>query len=122
MKKSNFLALVLGTVAVVLFALGMCMTLLPEWHAFRPGVVLGCAGLALGLFTVLLWRKLDRNLPVHLGGKALPTILVSALGALALGVGMCLCMVWSHLVPGVVVGLAGIVILLMLIPMRKGLV
>ena len=30
MKKSSFVAMVLGTVSVVLFALGMCMALIPE--------------------------------------------------------------------------------------------
>ena len=39
----------------------------------------------------------------------------------ALGVGMCLTMVWSHMVVGIIVGLAGIVILLCLIPFIKGL-
>lgn len=43
------------------------------------------------------------------------------MGALALGVGMCLTMVWSHMVMGIIVGLAGIVILLCLIPFIKGL-
>lgn len=32
MKKSNFVALVLGTISGVFFALGMCMALLPEWN------------------------------------------------------------------------------------------
>ncbi len=31
MKKSSFVALVLGTVSGMLFAIGMCMALLPEW-------------------------------------------------------------------------------------------
>lgn len=30
MKKSSFAAMVPGTVSVVLFALGMCMALIPE--------------------------------------------------------------------------------------------
>lgn len=30
MKKSNFIALILGTIGVVFFALGMCMAMLPE--------------------------------------------------------------------------------------------
>lgn len=33
MKKSSFVAMVLGTVSVVLFALRMCMALIPEWNA-----------------------------------------------------------------------------------------
>lgn len=34
MKKSNFVAMILGTIGGILFALGMCMTLIPEWNAF----------------------------------------------------------------------------------------
>ena len=30
MKKSNFVALILGTISGVFFALGMCMALLPH--------------------------------------------------------------------------------------------
>ena len=41
MKKENFITLVMGTVGGLLFALGMCMALLPEWNAFRPGIVCG---------------------------------------------------------------------------------
>ena len=39
MTKKNFLFLVLTVVGGLLFALGMCMCLLPEWNAFGPGVV-----------------------------------------------------------------------------------
>ena len=41
MKKSNFDAMILGTIGGILFALGMCMALIPEWNAFRQGVVMG---------------------------------------------------------------------------------
>ena len=45
MKKSNFAALILGTIGVVFFALGMCMALLPEWGMFNQGIVCGVIGL-----------------------------------------------------------------------------
>ncbi len=121
MKKSSFVALILGTVSGVLFALGMCMALIPEWNAFRPGVVLGAVGLLLGLVTVIVWRKMTGKAPVRLSGKALLTAVVAIFGALFLGVGMCFCMVWNKLVPGIVLGLLGIVILLCLIPLTKGI-
>lgn len=35
MKKSNFVAMILGTIGTVFFALGMCMSLLPEWDMMR---------------------------------------------------------------------------------------
>ena len=53
MKKSSFVAMVLGTVSGVLFALGMCMCLLPDWNAFKPGLVTGVIGLAVLLATGL---------------------------------------------------------------------
>ena len=121
MKKSSFVALLLGTVSGVFFALGMCMAMIPEWNSFRPGVVLGCAGLVLGLVTILVWRKMEHKQPVHVSGKDLLTIGFGILGTLALGVGMCFCMVWDKMVLGILLGLGGIVLLLCLIPLTKGI-
>ncbi len=121
MKKSSFITLVLGTVSGVLFAIGMCMALLPEWNAFWPGVVFGGLGLVLGLVTVLVWRKLTHKAPLRLSAKAVLTIAVAIVGALLLGVGMCFCMVWNRMVLGIAIGLVGIVLLLCLIPLIKGI-
>lgn len=121
MKKSSFVALVLGTVSGVLFALGMCMAMLPEWNAFKPGVIFGCVGLILGLVTVIVWRKMEGKQPIRFSGKAVLTAIVGIVGALALGVGMCFCMVWGKMALGIVIGLMGIVALLALIPLTKGL-
>lgn len=121
MKKSSFVALLLGTVSGVFFALGMCIAMIPEWNSFRPGVVLGCAGLVLGLVTILVWRKMEHKQPVHISGKALLTIAFGILGTLELGVGMCFCMVWDKMVFGIALGLGGIVLLLCLIPLTKGI-
>lgn len=121
MKKSSFIAMVLGTVSAVLFALGMCMVMVPEWNAFAPGVVFGCVGLCLGIVTWIVWRRMAGKQPIHISGKALLVAAVGIAGALALGVGMCFCMVWSKMVLGVVIGLAGIVALLCLIPLTKGI-
>ena len=121
MKKSSFVALLLGTVSGVLFALGMCMALIPAWNAFGPGVAFGCVGLVLAGITVYLWRKMEHKAPIRLTAKALGTAAVTIVGVLALGVGMCCCMVWDKMVLGVIVGLVGIVVLLCLIPLTKGL-
>lgn len=121
MKKSSFVAMVLGTVSGVLFALGMCMALLQEWNAFKPGVILGCVGLFLGIITVIVWRKMEGKQPVRLSGKVILAVAVGIIGALALGVGMCFSMIWEQMVLGVVIGLVGIVVLLCLIPLTKGI-
>lgn len=121
MKKSSFVAMLMGTISGVLFALGMCMALIPEWEAFQPGIVFGCVGILLGLITLIVWRKMEHKQPIQISGKTILTIIVGVIGALALGVGMCFCMVWGKIVIGVVIGLVGIVILLSLIPLIKGI-
>jgi hypothetical protein len=42
-------------------------------------------------------------------------------GAIVLGVGMCMTMIWNMLVQGIIVGIIGIVLLLCLIPAIAGL-
>lgn len=121
MKKSTFVAMILGTIGGILFALGMCMALITEWNAFRPGVIMGVAGVIVLLFMVLIWRKMENKAPIQVSGKTIGASLIGIIGALLLGVGMCLTMVWSHMVMGIVVGIAGIVVLLCLIPFVKGL-
>lgn len=121
MKKSSFVAMLLGTASGALFALGMCMVLIPEWNAFQPGVVFGCAGILLGLVAVMIWRKMEHKQPVHISGKVILTIAVGIVGTLAIGLGMCFCMVWGNMVAGIILGFMGIVILLCLIPLTKGI-
>ena len=121
MKKSSFVAMILGVISLVFFALGMCMAMLPEWNAFTPGVVLGCVGIVFALITVFVWRKMENKAPIKLNGKTVGTVIVGIVGALALGVGMCFTMVWNQLILGVVIGMVGIVILLSLIPLINGI-
>ena len=121
MKKSSFVAMLLGTVSGVLFALGMCMALIPEWNSFKPGMVFGCAGILLGLITIVIWRKMEHKQPIHISGKTIFTIVIGIIGALALGVGMCFCMVWDKIAIGIVIGLVGILVLFCLIPLTKGI-
>ena len=121
MKKSNFVAMILGTIGMVFFALGMCMALIEEWGMFGQGIVAGVAGLVILLITLLVWRRMEGKEPIKLSGKTVGTVVLAIFGALLLGVGMCFSMVFGKMVLGVVIGLVGIVALLMLIPLTKGL-
>lgn len=121
MKKSNFVAMILGTIGGILFALGMCMALITEWNAFDQGVVMGAIGAVVLLIMVLVWRKMEKKKPIRVSAKMIGTVLWGIVGALVLGVGMCLTMVWSNMVPGIAVGIVGIVLLLCLISLTKGL-
>lgn len=121
MKKSTFVAMILGTIGGILFALGMCMALIPEWNAFWPGVIMGVVGAVVLLVMVLVWRRMENKAPVKLSGKMIGATLIGIVGALLLGVGMCLTMVWSNMVAGIIIGIVGIIDLLCLIPFIKGL-
>lgn len=123
MTKKNFITLILSVIGGILFAVGMCMCLLPEWNAFSQGVVVAVIGLAVLLAMVIVRRKMSgKPVFVKLSGKAIGTIVLSIAGVLVLGVGMCMTMVWEGLmIPGIIVGVVGIILLLCLIPLCKGL-
>ena len=106
MKKKNFVSLVMGTVGGILFALGMCMS---------------AVGAVVLLAMLVVRRKMEGKPAVRLNGKAVATVLLGVVGALVLGVGMCMVMVWNMLMWGIVVGIVGIVLLICLIPLCRGL-
>ncbi len=113
--------MILGTIGGMLFAIGMCMALIPEWNAFSQGIIFGALGLVLLLVTVLVWRKMEHKAPIRISAKTILTVLVGIVGALLLGVGMCFCMVWAKMLLGILIGMLGIVMLLCLIPLIKGI-
>ena len=122
MKKENFVTLILGTIGGILFAIGMCMCLLPEWNAFTQGVVISAVGVVVLLVMLIVRRKMEGKPAIKITGKAVGTVVLGIVGALVLGVGMCMVMVWESLmVPGIIVGVIGILLLLCLIPLCKGL-
>jgi len=121
MKKSSFVAMIMGTIGGILTSLGMCMCLLPEWNAFKPGVAMGSIGFVVLLAMIVTWRRMEGKAPIKPSGKTVGSILLGILGSILLGVGMCFVMVWSSMVWGIVIGLAGIAVLLALVPMTKGL-
>ena len=122
MSKKNFVTLILSTIGGILIAIGMCMCMLPEWGALTPGVVIAAAGLVVLLIMVMVRRKMEgKSIIVKISAKTVGTVLLGIAGALALGIGMCMTMIWSMMIPGIIVGIIGIVLLICLIPVVKGL-
>lgn len=121
MKKSNFITLVLAVAGALMFGFGMCMALLPEWEMMKPGIVCGAAGLIVLLGDVIFWRRAEGKVPIRTSGRTLGVTALATAGALLFGAGMSLCMVYGNMVFGAILGIAGIVVLLMLIPVIAGL-
>lgn len=121
MKRKSFVTMIMSTAGGILFALGMCMGLIPQWNAFKPGIVVGIAGAVILLLMILVRRKMDGKPMIVLNGRTAGTALLGIFGAIVLGAGMCMTMVWNMMIAGIIVGIAGIIMLLCLIPVVKGL-
>lgn len=122
MKKENFVSMIMGTIGGILFAIGMCMCMIEEWNAFQQGIIVGAVGLVILLIMLIVRRKMQGKPAIRLNAKVIGTTALGVLGALVLGVGMCMTMVWEGLMlQGIIVGIIGIILLLSLIPICKGI-
>ena len=71
--------------------------------------------------TLIVWRKMEHKEPIKVNGRSVLFTIFAVLGALVLGLGMCFVMVWENIIVGTVIGLVGIIMLLALIPITKGI-
>lgn len=120
MKKSTFITMLLGTLGGLLFALGMCMTLIKEWNTFAPGLVFGILGIIVLVITLLVWREIEGKPKMAVDQRTMGAILIGVIGAMLLGLGMSLVMVWGHFIIDIVLGIIGILILMCMLPVLKG--
>lgn len=122
MEKKNFITLVMGVIGGLLFSLGMCMCLLPEWGVFNQGVVITVIGAVVLFVTYLVYRKMSCKKPRKINWKIVGKVIYGVFASLVLGIGMSMIMVFENMfIPGIIVGIIGIVLLLFLIPMCVGL-
>lgn len=85
MQKTDFVTLILSTVGGILFALGMCMALIPEWDAFMPGIVVGVAGaiiLGVGMCMTMVWDMMIAGIVVGIVGIVALLCLIPAVKGL----------------------------------------
>lgn len=120
MKKENFISLIISIVGVILFSLGMCMSMITEWNTFKEGIIVGIIGLIILISLFIIRRKMEGKPVLKLNIKTMKIVILGIVSSLILGIGMCMTMVWQGLmVQGIIVGIIGIIMLLCLIPLRK---
>ena len=113
MKKSSIAVIsILGTVGGILFAIGMCMCLLPEWHAFVPGVALAVIGAVPLLSIWPIYRKASGKGAPYITGLHGFAVVLGLVGALALGIGLVNCL-GTVTTFGLAVGIVGLALLLL---------
>ena len=117
MKKDTLLEIILGTVGGLIFAIGMCMCLIPEWNLFTLGVIVAIIGFIILLCIIPVHRKShprkERERKETDWGLVL-TWIIGVVGALIMGFGMSKIMVESpekmDMIIGMITGVVGLLI------------
>lgn len=121
MTKLQFKAMLAFGGAGLLFALGMCMALLPEWGLRTPGYVATGAGVIALVIAFVWWRRASGRGVLELpSGKGVLEAVCGTVGVLMFGGGMVLIMEFDLIIPGILLGVAGIAVCACLIPLFHG--
>lgn len=116
MKKETLLEIILGTIGGLIFAIGMCMCLLPEWNLFTSGLIVSIIGFIILLCIIPIYRK---EHPKKVSNKKtdwgiVATWIIGVVGSLIMGFGMSKVMVGeastSDMLVGIITGVVGLII------------
>ena len=115
MKKETLLEIILGTIGGLIFAIGMCMCLLPEWNLFTAGVITTIVGFFLLLCIIPVYKKSHpkkEHKPVNWGIVA--TWIIGVIGSLTMGFGMSKILVGNastaDMIVGLITGVVGLIV------------
>jgi uncharacterized membrane protein YeaQ/YmgE (transglycosylase-associated protein family) len=115
MKKETLLEIILGTIGGLVFAIGMCMCLIPEWNLFKTGVVVAVLGFIVLLCIIPIYRSnhpKKSHGPINWG--IVFTWVIGIIGALVMGFGMSKVMVGdasqSDMLVGIITGIIGLIV------------
>ena len=116
MKKETLLEIIFGTIGGLIFAIGMCMCLLPEWNLFTSGLIVSIIGFIILLCIIPIYRK---EHPKKVSNKKtdwgiVATWIIGVVGSLIMGFGMSKVMVGeastSDMLVGIITGVVGLII------------
>lgn len=116
MKKETLLEIILGTIGGLVFAIGMCMCLIPEWNLLKTGIIVSIIGVIILLCIIPIYRKEHPKKTTHreIDWGLVFTWVIGLVGALIMGFGMSKIMVGSpdkmDIIIGMITGVVGLLI------------
>ena len=115
MKKETLYEIILGTIGGLIFAIGMCMCLLPEWNMFREGITVSVIGFVILLCIIPIYKRSHpKRIHKPIDWEIVLTWTIGVVGALIMGFGMSRIMVGeattSDMIVGMITGVVGLVI------------
>ena len=116
MKKETLLEIILGTIGGLIFALGMCMGLIPEWDLLKEGIIVGIIGFVILLCIIPIYRKNHPKTKVNkkTDWGIIATWIIGVVGSLVMGYGMSKVMVGetdkTDMIIGIITGIIGLII------------
>ena len=115
MKKDTLLEIILGTIGGLIFAVGMCMCLIPEWNLFNVGVVVSIVGFIVLLCIIPVYKSSHpKKAHDKINWGIVFTWIIGVVGALIMGFGMSRVMIdnpeGTDMLIGIVVGVIGLLI------------
>lgn len=121
MKKETLLEIILGTIGGLVFAIGMCMGLIPEWDMLKPGIVVGIIGFIILLCIIPVYRSNHPKKPHGpINWGIVFAWIIGIIGALIMGFGMSKVMVEEvtnvDMLIGLVTGIVGLLICILNYP------
>ena len=115
MKKETLIEIILGTIGGLIFAISMCMVLIPEYNMLKYGIFIGIIGLIILLSIIPIYRKYHpKKKKDRVNAAIVVTWIAGVAGALIMGFGMSKVMVENSnstdMVVGIITGIAGLIV------------
>ena len=116
MKKETLLEIIFGTIGGLIFAIGMCMCLIPEWDLFKVGVIAGVIGFIILLCIIPIHRKANprKIIKRKTDWGLVLTWTIGIIGSLIMGFGMSRVMVGTpekmDIIIGMITGVVGLLV------------
>ena len=121
MRKDTLLEIILGTIGGLIFAIGMCMCLIPEWNLLKVGIVVSIIGFIILLCIIPVYRSNNQKKTTKkITWQIVLTWIIGLIGALIMGYGMSKVMTdnpsQNNIVIGMITGIIGLIICILNYP------